>query len=250
VLEALLHNKIGRARAALDDNDPDEDTSRSRDEGITEREDPLTATVFGRLAYLDTGILWGLLREACDASPGSPLPDVPPAGAPEWLFWPRLSVGEHGRNTRHVEPDVVIAWDAEVILVEAKHRGPQRADQWVEEISALRSSARFSGRRLWLMAAGGTNPDAHEARIQAVLSKLPEHAPACLMLRWERLRSAVSWAATTASSSSTSAILRDLAAALDAWGYRQRFGFETLAEVARRVRFRSSANDLNTWKTR
>jgi hypothetical protein len=151
MLHALLRNKPGPGHRAADD-----DEGRGWG-GVTRLEDPLTSAVFGRLAYLDTPALWSLLRDASEEVCGGALPAAAPSGAPTWRLWPHLPPGRGGEHARYVEPDVVVAWDSTVLVVEAKHRGGQYAWEWAEQILAAQQHFP-AGTSVWLLAVGGTNP--------------------------------------------------------------------------------------------
>jgi hypothetical protein len=246
MLHWLLHKR--RLGSALSPGEADLDDSAWR--GITRYEDPLTSAVFSRLEYLDTKTFWALLREACDDSAGARLPEDPPAGAPKWRLWQHLAVGDDGTHARYVEPDAAIEWDHAVLLVEAKHKLPQDAGQWIEQVKA--GASHFGGKAAWFIAAGGTNPD-HHAENVAKLHEAVAGAPCWFRLRWERLREVVGHPDGGAHTTGTLAILRDITAALDAWGYgpsMPRLGFDTLPAVAEDLRFNLAALDLTPWSTR
>jgi hypothetical protein len=121
VLKALLHRKLGRATAPLDE-ECGRDAEEAASDGLTECEDPLTATVFERLAYLPPDIAWDILRRASKPlGDGPAMPTTVPEGAQTWSFWPSLRPGERGLNKQRVEPDVLVLWSDTLLLIEAKH---------------------------------------------------------------------------------------------------------------------------------
>ncbi|KQO42539.1 hypothetical protein ASF08_13165 [Methylobacterium sp. Leaf85] len=70
-------------------------------------EDPLTAAVFSRLAYLDPVLLWAILRCATRAE----LPvGTPPIRLTEAQFWPGWSLTTVA-GVRSVEPDIFMRFD-------------------------------------------------------------------------------------------------------------------------------------------
>lgn len=262
MLTALLHRKLGRVTARRHHGAETPETaapsgegeegpeSSGSGEGITNLEDPLTSSIFERIAYLDPSTAWQLLRDACRTLHGSPLPQGTPAGDPVWRFWPKLGVGDDGRNARYVEPDVLVTWGEVVLLIEAKHRTAQDAVQWVEQIRAVRANVGLDGKQLCFVAVGGTNQGAISECAEGVLGVLGDRTPSLVALRWEGLREAVVQRRRHASTVSDRAILADLEDALEAWGYRRRFGFDSLPGIAALFSVRTVAGEMRGWRIR
>jgi hypothetical protein len=248
MLKALLHRKLGRAAAEQEEG---VQAAGGPWEGITRLEDPLTSAVFERIAYLEPRSAWELLRGACAPADGdAPLPEAAPEATPLWSFWPMLRVGEQGGNTRYVQPDVLLSWGDVVLVIEAKHCTVQVAAQWIEEIRAVRSDASFAGKRVWLVAVGGMAPGGAAGHAADVRRVLGDRAPALLVLRWEDLGETVRSARQRALSAGEAAILGDIAAALEEWGYRRRVSFVSLPELAHRFPVETSPSALRAWRVR
>lgn len=117
MLKALLHRKLPRGIVGRDENDADDPAPIEP----TRREDPLTATVFERLAYLPPRLTWNILCQAVKplADGGPALPPDAPSGAPTYSFWPSLRPGADGGNAIRVEPDVLVTWDDSLLVIEA-----------------------------------------------------------------------------------------------------------------------------------
>jgi hypothetical protein len=242
----MLHGKLGRPS----DEDETGTADTSAWDRLTSREDPLTAAIFERLAYLGPGEAWALLRSACIPPPGDDhLPAAPPPVAPDYRFWPRLSPGEGSFNMRHVEPDVLIQWGQYLLVVEAKHKGDQEATQWVNEIRAVRTDARFAERPLTFIAAGGADVAAFGPLVAYARAKLGSNRVDFLLLRWESLREAVV-ALRRTSTPAGAAVLDDMIATLDAWGYRHQLGFDSLPEATRRLKLATTPAALKNWSIR
>lgn len=242
MLKALLHRKLRWAPAEGEIGEDDEAW-----DGPSGLEDPLISTIFERLAYLDPDLAWDLLRAACAPLHGPSLPEARPAGAPTWSFWPRLAPGIPG-GRRHVEPDVVVPWGEHVLLIEAKHRGGQRASQWIAEVQAARATPAHQGRALWLVAAGGLTQAAAAAERDAYLGALGEGAPALLHLDWNRLCDVIHERLRAPLLAPAAAVLRDILAGLALWGYRRRLGFDSLPRYAQLAPIRADAAALSTWR--
>lgn len=247
MLKAWLHRKLGRVAGVDAEADTDDSTALR----VFSREDPLTSAIFERLTYLEPVEAWSLLHAACEGKDRARIPNVPPLGAPEWSFWPRLSPGVGGSNTRCVEPDVVVTWGDLVLVIEAKHRGAQYWAQWVEEIRAVRANPLFAGKEIIFVAAGGVEVATFAAQVEQARRALNEDHTSYLLLRWARLREACEQR-RGGTRPGAAAIVHDLLAALGAWGYRSQVDFESLP------RFRSAAalhiskcpNDLVNWSVR
>ncbi len=245
MLKAMLHGKLGRPDAGGDDEST---TTGSAWDALTGREDPLTAAVFERIAYLDPADAWTLLRTACRGPGLARLAETPLPEKPVFWFWPKLSPGEGGFNARHVEPDVLIGWGDLLLVVEAKHGCAQEDGQWVEEIRATQGDARFAGKHTILIAAGGADPVTFAGLATAAAGKL-EDCAGFVLLRWEALREAAE-SLRSRLASSNPAILDDMIAALEAWGYRRRIGFDSLPAAARHFSISKGPADLADWRIR
>lgn len=243
MLKAMLHGKLGRP-GANDDDEP----GTSAWEALTSREDPLTAAVFSRLAYLEPSDAWALLRAACARSaPDEPrLAEAPPSGRPVFSFWPNLRPAKGSFNVDRVQPDVLIEWGDIILVVEVKHLGAQAHGQWVEEVRAVRADPRFSLLRPILLAVGGAELDTFAALASSARSALGSGVD-LLLLRWDALHEAAD-AARGAASATASLIAGDIVAALEAWGHRRRIGFDSLPEAARRIAVPLGRTDLSGWR--
>lgn len=244
MLKALLHRKLGRGGNGSDD---DETEHLTRD-WITNREDLLTASIFERFAYLEPTEAWGLLRAASVGTRGELLPDAAPSGKPEWWFWPRLSPGEGGEHERSVEPDVVVRWNDFVLIIEAKHYGEQYAAQWVRQIHAVRADPRFAVDHMALIAAGGALHDTFATRVAEAQALLGTGGLPLLLLRWEELHHVVEARQRHLTGPGAIAILDDIIASLQAWGYQRRVRFDSLPAVARPLSISTTPTDLGKWR--
>lgn len=246
MLKALLHRKLPRGVV-----DSDEDAEDIVQIEPTRREDPLTATVFERLAYLPPSLAWEILcRAAKPLEEGPSLPPDAPLGAPTYSFWPNLRPGADGRNTLRVEPDVLISWDDTLLIVEAKHYGQQYAGQWVEQVRAVRAMSAHKDKAIWLIAVGGIVW--HEQMEQAahVRRELANASPGLLAMRWEELHHAIDEFRIPKRAPEQLSVLNDIAAALDAWGYRKKTWFSSLRATDPLARAIESMRVLQTWRLR
>lgn len=143
MLQALFHNKLGRA---------------IQDGSFHGIEDTLTSSVIGLLQYLPDSLFWKVLRESCGSS-GSTLPED--SGCILGVhFWKRMGA-EGTYNTQSVEPDVWIETENYDVIIEAKRSdssgdNSQSFYQWFNEIVALGNS--YGGRlekELLFIAIGG-----------------------------------------------------------------------------------------------
>lgn len=248
MLKALLHRKLPRGIVESDDA---ADAENSAHVEPTRREDPLTATVFERLAYLPPNLTWDIFRRATKAlADGSALPVDAPSGAPTWSFWPSLRPGADGVNRQRVEPDVLVSWRDTVLVLEAKHYGQQHAHQWVEQIRAVRAMPEHSGKRIWLIAVGGIVTHEQKAQAAYVRRELSNASPGLLALRWEDLHHAVDELRNSSRTPEQSAVLNDIAAALNAWGYRRKTWFATLRRSGPSFQAERAMAVLQAWRVR
>jgi hypothetical protein len=244
MLKAMLHHKLGRP-----EDDDDATGSASAWDGLTTREDPLTSAIFERFAYLQPTDAWSLLRAACVESGQAAMPEAAPAGQPVWWFWPRLSTDLGGGNTARVEPDVVVEWGDLLIVVEAKHAGTQCATQWTRQIRAVWSDPRFARKQLLFVAAGGADAGTFATISASVANELGDINVRFLLLRWAMLRHAAA-ALRSRLAHGSAAVLEDMIAALDAWGYQPRVGFDSLPSAAVALHITTSPADLKDWRIR
>jgi hypothetical protein len=246
MLHAMLHGKLRRPA----DTDDDRSADASAWDQLTAHEDPLTSAVFSPLAYLDPADAWALLRAASLPPPGAdPFPAAVPAGPPSLRFWPRLSPPEGSDHSRHIEPDVLIDWGSHLILVEAKHAATQNTAQWVGQIRALRADRRFAARPLLFIAAGGADPASFALHVADARAQLLGDAIAFFLLPWRLLRDQAA-ARAPSPPGGAAAILADLIAALEAWDYRRRLGFDSLPAAARGLSIATTPAALTTWSLR
>lgn len=250
MLKALLHRKLGRM-AIGDDGEGDDGAEDAAADGLTGLEDPLTSALFERFAYLPPDVAWNILRLAsAPLGEGPAMPAAPPPGAPSWSFWPGLRPGAQAHNKQRVEPDVLVSWGDTVLLIEAKHRGLQDPAQWVEQIRAVRATPAHSGKPLWLIAVGGIVMAAAHDHLARVRRDLVGEIPGLLTMRWEALREVLYSLDGSAPPSGQSAVLHDMAAALEAWGYRKKTWFSSLPAVAARLRGEEALSTLQNWRVR
>lgn len=251
MLHALLRRK--RPRGAVPDPGSSDDASPIDADLLSGREDPLTATVFERVAYLPDRVAWTLLQASSVPLDGSePLRGAAPAASPTWTFWPALRPGVGSRNSVRVEPDVVAGWGDEVLLFEAKHHGEQWTGQWLDQIRAVRADRRWRDRRLLFFAVGGRAPGADAERSAVVHEALGASVPPMFRIQWEVLHVEVErLLGADDHPPERVALLRDIAAGLDLWGYRLRPQMATFSDGTAQWpgSFERSAGTLAAWRT-
>lgn len=240
MLKAWLHGK--HRRVVFEEDEAD--LEGQAPERAFALEDLLTSAVFSRLSYLDPAEVWSLLQATCEGTDRTLVQEPLPVHDPEWSFWPGLSPGAGGSHRRRVEPDVVIAWGDLVLVFEAKHQGAQDAAQWIEEVRAAHS--RYGGKRVLLVAVGGVDPAMFREHVDQARRALGDLDVQYYLLRWEALREAADRRRREAKPG-TAAILHDLVAALDAWGYRSRVEFASLPEAVALNAIKTSPADLAAW---
>lgn len=248
VLKALLHRKLRRGIVESDDGVEGEDIAHIEP---TRREDPLTATIFERLAYLPPSLTWAILfRATKPITDGPALPPEAPSGAPVFSFWPNLRPSAEGRNKLRVEPDVLISWNDTLLVVEAKHYGQQYANQWIEQIRAVRAMSAHRAKAIWLIAVGGIISHELESQAAHVRGEITNSLPGLLALRWDDLHHAIDEFRIPSRSPEQLAILNDIVAGLDAWGYRKKTWFSSLRSAEPLVRANESMNVIQMWRLR
>lgn len=95
-------------------------------------EDALTAAVFGHLRYLSPSVLSAWLATALNhADPSASW--VARDSEPTVEFWPTVTVADRGH--RWVQPDIVIAFQDEIVIVEAKLWSPKSSTK--DEVDQL-----------------------------------------------------------------------------------------------------------------
>ncbi|WP_437971070.1 hypothetical protein WMF04_18065 [Sorangium sp. So ce260] len=250
MLKAILHGKLGRVAVGVDE-EADGNMQEAAPDGLTDLEDPLTSTVFERLEYLPAELAWRILRDASrPLGDGPMLPVVAPLGPPSWSFWPGLRPGDGGRNKRRVEPDVLVSWGDTLLLIEAKHRCLQDPAQWVEQLRAARAATAHAKKQLWLVAVGGLVMQEVHGYLAHVRREVTSEISGLLTIRWEDLREALYTVEASTHPSPQSAVLRDMAAALEAWGYRRKTWFSSLPTVTERLRTEDSVSMIQDWRIR
>lgn len=221
MLHALLRNKTGRA---------DLRATPFHAAALHRYEDPLTAAVFERLAYLPAELMLDLLTTA--AGPpmhGRPFP-AEPGPLLTLRFWPALFLAG-----ARIEPDVLIAFDRAVLVVEAKHREAHHASQWKREVRAAREAAAAavfdtpgssSAPPVWLLAVG-PSPSLEAARETVA----DAGAAGVLHFTWVALvRVLRDLRAHPQLPAHEARLVDDVLLALSACGYRPRTRFWTLPD--------------------
>jgi len=240
MLTALLHGK-GRRLAEHASTEESLRTAYSR------YEDLLTATVFERLAYLDGGTLWAILRRTFDVPAW---PDTEIAELSQIQFWPmwREAFATLGKS---VEPDVVLElaigearlpW---TFIVECKLWGSQDLTQLGDEWEAFTHEAagEFDPSRTTLLALGGLWSD------RRLLPALDDVARARFgrpistgAADWSQLMNAV---AATPRTGYEARILADIRQALELHGHRTTQPLHALSQVAGKLRIDGDAVSLS-----
>lgn len=248
VLKALLHRKLPRGIVQRDSENDEDDRPHVEP---TRREDPLTATIFERLAYLPPRLTWNILCQgAKPLADGPALPSDAPSGAPTWSFWPSLRPGAEGGNAQRVEPDVLVSWGDTVLVIEAKHYGAQWAGQWLEQIRAIQAIPAHTAKRVWFIAVGGIVPHEQDTNAAHVRRELSSALPGLLAMRWEDMHHAIDDFCISNCPPEQSAVLNDIAAALDAWGYRKKTWFSSLRASGPSFQAERAMAVLQAWRVR
>ncbi|WP_234879194.1 hypothetical protein [Sinorhizobium americanum] len=186
-------------------------------------EDLLTASVFGRLAYLDGSILWRVLRRSF----GPPLPDFRVAELEGITFWPTWDEGGEANGT--VEPDVFLDFklgDPAIslrLIVEAKFGSypAQYAEQWVRQWTAYHESNGDDGNRVFLAAIGGLGKNVEET-VEKIVGKVTAlgHDIEVVAAGWDRLLDALEEERNGPADRATTRIIDDIVTALGLASYQ------------------------------
>ncbi|MBY3151305.1 hypothetical protein HFO56_02750 [Rhizobium laguerreae] len=217
MLQAVISSKAGRFPV----NNGEESVSWRKAFRISE--DLLTASVFGRLAYLDDEVLWRIMRRTF----GAPLPDLRVAELEDIAFWPKWS--DAIEDDRKVEPDVFLDFKlgdpaAPVrLIVEAKlwKHPSQAARQWAREWVAYHDANGDDGHAVFLCAIGGLGRKMDETveRIAAEVSALG-HEIKVAAAGWDNLLDALEEERLKPMPRATTRIIDDVVAALGLADYQ------------------------------
>lgn len=226
MLIALTNGKAGRIKQDISVGASWRDLFRSS-------EDLLTASVFGRLSYLEGPMLWKILRRGL----GVELPDYKVVDLYNVEFWPTWPEGDGAAKT--VEPDVFLQFnvgDPSIqidLIVEAKIGTglDQYADQWRRQWTAYHElpSTTDSDATPYLIAIGGLGE--HEASyMRRMLEDLQNggHEIKALAANWPKLLEAVIAVGKETTSQRDTRILSDIVSALALAGYRKIQSFSGL----------------------
>jgi hypothetical protein len=186
-------------------------------------EDLLTASVFGRLAYLPDEVLWRIMRRTF----GPPLPDFKVAVLEDISFWPRWT--DAIDDDRNVEPDVFLDFklgDPAIqvrLIVEAKlwKHPSQDARQWAREWVPYQDTAGDDGHVAFLCALGGLGKKVHEMaeRIATEVSAIG-HEIKVAAAGWDHLLDALEEERKSPMSRATTRIIDDVVSALGLADYQ------------------------------
>lgn len=119
----------------------------------------------------------------------------------------------------------------------------------MEQIRAVQADARFTDKRLLLVAAGGADAGAFARSAAAAAKELDDDRVGFLLFRWAKLRDAAA-ALRPRLTSGGAAVVEDMISALDAWGYEKRIGFDSLPSAAVALQITTSPADLKHWRVR
>ncbi|MBY3433498.1 hypothetical protein HFN89_04995 [Rhizobium laguerreae] len=217
MLQAVISSKAGRFPV----ENGEESVSWRKAFRISE--DLLTASVFGRLAYLDDEVLWRIMWRTF----GAPLPDLRVAELEDIAFWPKWS--DATEDDRKVEPDVFLDFKlgdppAPVrLIVEAKlwKHPSQAARQWAREWVAYHDANGDDGHAVFLCAIGGLGRKMDETveRIAAEVSALG-HEIKVAAAGWDNLLDALEEERLKPMPRATTRIIDDVVAALGLADYQ------------------------------
>nr|CAD6603728.1 hypothetical protein RTCK_01442 [Rhizobium sp. TCK] len=218
MLIALMNGKSGRVKETIQSGSSWRDLFRTS-------EDLLTASVFGRLSYLDGPVLWSIICGAC----GRALPPFKTVELFNIEFWPTWPEKDEGRT---VEPDVLLQFrtgDPSIridLIVEAKlgAGSGQYANQWEREWNAHHNLSSVSGEPVtpYLLAVGGLghHASATAARIQREVKENGTQIEV-ISSSWANFLDAVLEQLERPCSSPQRRILKDIVEAFALAGYRR-----------------------------
>lgn len=234
MLNAILNSKAGRLST------DDERSIRWR-ELFKDSEDLVTATVLERLSYLSPEVAWRLLVDAASGQ----LPAYRVAELVDVEFWPMWEVDDRKRG---VEPDAFLSLKLGDptrhihIILEAKHGGAQRANQWAAEIGAWKESVASEDERLpdllvLLAIEGNVAGWEREDQLQAFFERMrKQHADLpelrVVMIEWKDIARACS--NFTSSFAHEQRIITDIQSGLELCGYFHLVVPEQLEHLAKR----------------
>lgn len=217
MLQAVISGKAGRFPVV------EGEESVSWRKAFRISEDLLTASVFGRLAYLEDEVLWRIMRRTF----GSPLPDLRVAELENIVFWPKWN--DAIEDDREVEPDVFLDFklgDPATpvrLIVEAKlwKHPTQAARQWAREWVAYQDANGDDGHAVFLCALGGLGKKVEETadRISTEVATLG-HEIKVAAAGWDRLLDAVEEERQGRMSRATTKIIDDIVIALGLADYQ------------------------------
>ena len=174
MLQAILHGKAGRI-------DTDEGESQSWREVFKQREDLMTAAVFGRFAYLSAPVQSYLMQSWLRVT-------EPAFDDFESIdFWSNYEL-ENNPNQKRVEPDVVLRFKTANVIVEVKPPagGDQYKDQWQREIEAFLQSDEQTHLPLYFVALGRIpNKQTSEQWFSELRHEFQEHLSGIYALEWQ-----------------------------------------------------------------
>jgi hypothetical protein len=150
-------------------------------------EDALTAAVFGRLRYLDPTVLVEWLALARNYSQHGRIITTN-TNEPLVEFWPAVKDTLRGKGT--VEPDVVINFGIEVMIVEAKLWSPKsRIDEWDQLARQWHGVADHHGARARVTALlyVTSHVELPTAELDESAEALGVHSPNLWWLSWSAL---------------------------------------------------------------
>lgn len=214
MLQALVSGKAGRI--------PGFDNSISWREAFRMSEDLLTASVFGRLCYLDGVSVWRILRRTF----GHALPEYRIAELVKIEFWPQWN--DSGAR-KWVEPDLFLEFklgDPQVtvrMIVEAKlgQSPAQSADQWLRQWASYRDANDNDDTEVFLAAIGGMgrNVDTTVAKLVNAVNA-NGHEIKAVAAGWDRMLTALHEERMRCPSVPAARVIDDMVAALAMAGYQ------------------------------
>lgn len=246
MLKAITAGKSGRIPESARPGDPWSAAMRRS-------EDLLTASVFGRLAYLEPSLLWSLLR----ATFGSALPEFRVAELETVEFWPTW----YDPTTKGtVEPDVFMQFKlgdpskSIALIFEAKLGQHQYPLQWEREWVAyqnLITQGDADADEVFLLAIGGLT--GHRLVLIENFSKTihtktsGEVSINAVAADWRRLADAVDQHSKV-TAGANARILADIGEALALCGYRNVRGLSSICGMSRPQNSLASENVLKKWR--